>query len=109
MIERRQDLRFAREPRPALRIGRECGRQYLQRDVAPQLRIPRAVDFAHSAFAQLGHDLKWTDGLPNHGRGLRWATARPRRSSRINADASGGGPPAPSGARISYGPRRVPG
>jgi hypothetical protein len=47
MIERRQDPRFAREAREALGIAREHARQNLDRDVATELRIARAVDLAH--------------------------------------------------------------
>ena len=65
MIERRQHLRFAAEPREPLGIVRDIGQQDFQRDVAIELRSARAIHLAH--------------------------------------------PPAPSGAEISYGPRRAPG
>ena len=57
VVERGQRLRFAREARDAIRIVREHVGQDLDRDVAVQLRIARAIHLAHSAFAQLGDDL----------------------------------------------------
>ena len=52
MVQRRQRLRFARESRQAIRIAREEIRQDLDRDVAIELRIARAVDLAHPAGAE---------------------------------------------------------
>ncbi len=52
MIERREHLRFAAEPRQAIRIDREDLRQHLQRDVATELRIACAIDLAHPAGAE---------------------------------------------------------
>ena len=49
MIERGEDLRFALEPRETIGIARECVRQDLQRDVAIELRVARAIDLAHAA------------------------------------------------------------
>jgi len=46
VVERRQDLRFPLESREALRIRGKQIRQQLQRDVAPELRIARAIDLA---------------------------------------------------------------
>jgi hypothetical protein len=87
----------------------EAVRQRFQRDVPTQPCVPRAVDFTHSAFAQFRHDLIWTDGPPDHSRGLCWATARPRHGSRgARRSRAEAGPPVPSGDRISYGPRRAP-
>src|SRR4030095_11559038 len=51
MVERREQTRFALEPRAALRTAGECARQDLDRDVAPELGVPRAIDLAHSAGA----------------------------------------------------------
>ena len=51
MIERRGELRFALEAPPRRRVG-DVGGQKLDRDRAIQLRIDRAVDGAHAAFAE---------------------------------------------------------
>ena len=52
MIERREQLRFALEARHAVGVRRERRRQDLQRDVAIQLRVARAIHFAHSPGAE---------------------------------------------------------
>ena len=52
MIERREHLRFALEARQAIGIAGERRRQHLDRDVAIQLRIARAIDLAHAAGAE---------------------------------------------------------
>ena len=56
MIQRREDLRFALEAREAIGIVRERVRQDLDRDVAIQLRVARAIDLAHAACADRGDD-----------------------------------------------------
>jgi hypothetical protein len=56
MVQRRQCLRFAREPRQAVRIEREDLRQHLNRDIAIEFRIARAIHLPHSAFAKFVHD-----------------------------------------------------
>jgi hypothetical protein len=57
VIERGQHLRFALEAGQSFRISGERGGQDLQRDVAIESRIARAIDLAHSAFAQFGQNL----------------------------------------------------
>jgi hypothetical protein len=54
MINSRNDGRFPLEPCDSPGVGREIGRQCLQRDVAFQLRIASAIDLAHSAAADDG-------------------------------------------------------
>ena len=49
MIERGEHLRLALEAREAIGIGGERLGQDLDRDVAPELRVARAVDLAHPA------------------------------------------------------------
>ena len=56
MVQRRERLRFALEPREAIGIAGERVRQDLDRDVAIQLRVARAVDLAHAAFADRRDD-----------------------------------------------------
>ena len=57
MIERREHLRFALEPRQPIGIGRERVRQDLDRDVAIQLRVAGAIHLAHAAAPQERLDL----------------------------------------------------
>ena len=56
VIDGRQCLRFAREPREPIGVAGERVGQDLQRDVAIELRIARAEDLAHSARADAGDD-----------------------------------------------------
>ena len=51
MIQRGEHFRFALKPREPIVVGRERGRQNLDGDLAFELRVRRAVDLAHSAFA----------------------------------------------------------
>jgi hypothetical protein len=44
------------ESREAIDVGRKRGGQDLDRDVTPQPRITGAVDFAHAACTERGHD-----------------------------------------------------
>jgi len=57
VVQRGQGPGFALEPRAAVRVGGERLRQDLDRDVAPQAGIARAVDFAHPARTDEAHDL----------------------------------------------------
>jgi hypothetical protein len=68
-------------PRDAVRAGSQRLRQNLERHVATELRIARAIDLAHSAFAEFGDDFIGTDSCAYLHR-LSSASARPRRSSR---------------------------
>ena len=52
MIERSQHLRFARESREPIHIGGERLRQDLDRHVAVELRVVRAIDLTHAARAK---------------------------------------------------------
>ena len=49
VVERRQQLGFALESGQVIGIGRQRGRQGLQRHVAIELRIARAIHLAHAA------------------------------------------------------------
>ena len=51
MVQRREHLRFALKPGEAIGIAGERVGQDLQRDVAIQLRIARAIHLAHAALA----------------------------------------------------------
>ena len=57
MVERRGRARLLLEARAAVRIRRHRRRQHLDRDLAPELRVPRAVDLAHPARAERREDL----------------------------------------------------
>ena len=52
MVQRGQHLGFAPEPREPIRIERERFGQDLQRDVAIQLCVARAIHLAHPACAE---------------------------------------------------------
>ena len=70
MVERGQHLRLALESRDALGIERQGFRQYFDRHLAPQLRVARAVDFAHPARAERGNDFvnaETSTGRQRHG------------------------------------------
>ena len=56
MVQRGEGLGFAREPRQAVGIMRERFGQDLDRDVTIQLRVARAEDLPHAAFADRRDD-----------------------------------------------------
>ena len=51
MVQRREHLRFAREPREPFGIVGEGVRQDLERDIAIELGVASAIHLAHPAFA----------------------------------------------------------
>ena len=57
MVERREHPRFALEARQAVGIRGEDARQNFERDVAPELRVARAIHLAHAARAEQCVDL----------------------------------------------------
>ena len=63
MIQRRKHLRLASEAGHAVGIMGERFRQDLDRNVAVELGVSGAPDFAHAAFAELGGDRIVCDGL----------------------------------------------
>src|SRR5580765_5596374 len=69
MVERGEELGFAFEAGDAIGIDSEEFRQDLQRDIAIQLRVARAIDLAHPAGTQWGKDLVRAEscaGLERH-------------------------------------------
>src|SRR4029450_4784032 len=56
VIERRQQLCFALEPRTPVGVARESRRQNLDGDIPFQLRVKGTVDLTHSACANQGDD-----------------------------------------------------
>ena len=75
MIERRQQARFAREPGAALRIGGEVRGQNLDRDVATEPAVARAIDLAHAAGAERRDDRCRSRAARPPGRG--WSAVAP--------------------------------
>ena len=57
MVERRQQACLALEARQAVRISRERGRDNLDRHVAAERGIARAIDLAHAARPKEADDL----------------------------------------------------
>jgi hypothetical protein len=55
MIERGEELRLAFKPRQPVTVRGERFGQDLDRDVALQLRVARAIHLAHAARAERGH------------------------------------------------------
>ena len=57
MVQRGEHPGFALKPREPLRVGGEGLGQDLDRDVAIELRVARAIDLAHAAGAERRQDL----------------------------------------------------
>ena len=57
MIQRSQHLGLALEPAHSIRVAEHAVGQDLQRDIAVQRGVARAIDFAHSARADKGENL----------------------------------------------------
>ena len=83
MVERRDGPRLALEAGAHLGVGRQVLGQHLDRDVAPEARVARAVHLAHAAGAERGDDLVGSEPGPGgqcHPRNLHQAREqRPRR------------------------------
>lgn len=56
VVERRDGPRFLLEAPKPNSVDSEPGRQHLERHLAPQSRVARAVDYSHSAFAERSGD-----------------------------------------------------
>ena len=57
MIQRGKHLCLAAEPCEPIGVERKRLGQHFQRDVTIQLAVARAIDLAHAARAECGHDL----------------------------------------------------
>jgi hypothetical protein len=66
VIERRERLRLALKPDQAIRVFRKVARQSLDRDLATELGVARAPDFAHPAFAERARNLVVAERLTDH-------------------------------------------
>ena len=86
VIECRERPRFAREAGAAFGIRREVRRQDLDGDVPTELAVARAIDLAHAAGAERGHDRVGADLTIDHrghtGRIRGHAGGRPREEPR---------------------------
>src|SRR5262245_25572178 len=107
MIERGGGHRLASQTLARVWFSSGFGREQLDGDLTIEARVAGAIDLAHPAFAKLGDDFIGSECRPYVHR-ITLAMTSSRRRSR-EYPASGGGPPAPSAATISYEPRREPG
>ena len=64
MVERSEKLRFALEPRQPIAVVEEGVRENLDGDVTIQFAVAGAIDFAHSASAELRHNLVFAEARP---------------------------------------------
>jgi hypothetical protein len=63
VVQRRGGARFELEPPLPGGIARPFRRQHFDRDVAPKLRVARAVDVAHPSGPERADDLEATDPI----------------------------------------------
>lgn len=83
MIDRARGACLLFEKPQALRLRRDAGRQNLDRDVAPDTGIARAIGFSHAAGAQKGHNL----AVPEHSSQHRARTPF-RKASAVTSSAA---------------------
>ena len=84
MVEGGEQLRLAAEALERLRVVRNLVRQELQRDAAPEPRVLRRVNHAHSACAQTLDDAVLGEGAADHEpSGMAGARARVTTRSRL--------------------------
>jgi hypothetical protein len=83
MVQRRQYVRFMAETRQPIRIVHKCIGQNLERHLARQLCILRAIDLAHAAFADQIDDAIGAD----HRAGREIRRDAERRSSHVHQRA----------------------
>ena len=82
MAERRDDAGFALEAREGLRVRGEPLGEHLDRDVALQPGVARAIHLAHPAGADRGDHFVGTE--PSAGREGHWSRADYRRASGLS-------------------------
>ena len=96
MIQRRERLRFALEPRQALGVSGERVRQDLDRDLAIQLRVRRPIHLPHAAFADLRGDFVDAEaGAGSEGQTAGSIAVSVARTRSLLCNAVGFGNPAP--------------
>jgi len=66
VVQRRERLGFATESGETFGVTREGVWEDLDGDIAPELRIARAIHLAHPTFAHQGEDLEGTNRCSNH-------------------------------------------
>ena len=119
VIQRREHLRLALEPREPVRIGRERLGQHLDRDVAVQPRVARAIDLAHPAGAdgdRISYGPRRVPGSSGMGSGVYFlgASGAPPPLAGLDelrslAAAAGAHPASADWRQNLYRPSRVPG
>ena len=89
MVERGEQARLARESGEPIGVRGEPGRQQLERDVAAEPRVVRAVDLAHAAAAEQRLQVIDTDVPSDPGRFGSFGGRRPgcRRQCRLFEEA----------------------
>ena len=86
MVQRREQLRLALESRDAIRVGHKGVGEDLDRDVATELRVARAIDLAHAAGAEWRDDFIGPEsrtGSKQHGVARRAWVRGSRAGPRI--------------------------
>jgi hypothetical protein len=74
MVQGREDLRLALEPRQPLRVFGHCLGQDLDRDVSPELAVARAIHLPHPAGPQRSENFvrpEFRAGTQRHNRCLK--------------------------------------
>src|SRR5512138_888936 len=76
MVERGEQSGFTLEPRKPVGILGEISRQYLDRDIASEFLIVRAIDLSHTAFAErfLHIVMRESSAGLDHGFGFQFRT-----------------------------------
>ena len=97
----RDDARLTLEPLPQLLARRHLSREHLDRDRAPEARVARAVNLAHSPRSDLLEDFVWAE--------LRSGGQMHRGIVVFNLAAGTGRPDAITGRLPRDGVRRNPG
>ncbi len=64
MVEARERLRLALEPRQAFRVPRHRRRQHFDRDLTTKPRVARSIDFAHPSNPKGGQQLVLPESSP---------------------------------------------
>ena len=70
MVQRCQHFSFPLKSGHSFGIAEHCCRQDFERHVPLELRVPRAVHFAHPALAEQGKNFVVTDFVPDRKRHL---------------------------------------
>ena len=107
VIERRERFRLALEAGDAVRVLEELLRQHLERDVAPELRVPGPVDLPHPARAERRDDVVGTEARSDSESQSGEETTS-ARVSRLGSSSSGPGRARGDGRRGRAGRGGIP-